>query len=459
MNSSAEIQTPLAPAHVAGLPFLGHTLSFVTKNGLSAEYLLKLRQQYGDLVHFSVMKDDFYLVNDPELVRQVLLTRVEEFPKPEAVSEEPTVLARFLGHGILTAGYEQWRPQRKLIQPLMQHQQIAEYAHTMTKMGQRLLAGWTPWETRDISTDMTQVTMWIIAETMFGADIEQGQKLQELADEAQHIIVDDLAAALPAWLTRRDARTRSINSAFTELVNQFVAESKAQGHADRRDLLSILLDTRDEHGHPMSPELIRDNILTMFLAGHETTANTLTWALYYLSQHPYIRQQLQQEVDAVLEGQRLPTVEDLPNLPYTLMVIKEAMRIQPTVSLIPRAITQDTLLGGYTLKANSILLISPYVMHHDERKWSDPEVFDPQRFTAEKERQIDKYQYMPFGAGPRICIGNHFALMEAHILLALIASRFDLQLQPGARVEPLHLVTTSPKGGLPMVVKPRSFSN
>ena len=451
-TSNPSLKSPIV---MPGIPWIGNALSFVSANGVSVEFLLQAQRECGDVAHFKAMNQSFYLVSDPDLVRQVLLERVQEFPKPEAVIQKSNGLGRFLGHGILTAGYEEWRPQRKLIQPLMQHKHIAEYAETMARMGDQLLSTWQPGEQRDIHADMTQLTMWIIAETMFGISVEQSEELEAIGRDAQKIVIEDLASPFPSFLTKQENRTERINTALTNLVGRFVAERRAKGSSDRHDLLSILMETRDENGQPVSEEFLRNNILTMFFAGHETTANTLTWAFYYLSQHSYILQELQQEVDAVLASGRLPTIHDLPQLPYTLMVIKETMRIQPTVAMIPRFIDRDMSLGDYQLKAGSFVLISPYVLHRDPRRWNSPDNFVPIRFSEDNEKKIEKYAYLPFGGGPRICIGNHFALMEAHILLALIVSRFHLRLASGAKIEPLRYVTCAPKHGLPMVIEHR----
>lgn len=416
---------------------------------------MRLQREHGDVVHFKAMKQSFYLVSDPALVRQVLLERVQDFYKPDALAGKPRGLARFLGKSILTSGLEEWRPQRKLIQPLMQHNHIAQYAHTMVGMGERLLTHWQNGETRDLHKDMTQVTMWIIAETMFGLDVTRSAELEEMGRLAQRIVIDELISPIPGWFVGREKKSAEINTALTALVAQFMAEHRAQNNPARHDLLSILLETRDENGQPMSDQFLRDNILTMFFAGHETTANTLTWALYYLSQNPAILKELEREVDTILTDQRLPTLDDLPKLPYTLMVIKETMRIQPIVPMIPRVLAGDTSLGNYHLRAGAFVLISPYVLHHDPRRWTNPDTFDPTRFSAENESKIEKYAYLPFGGGPRICIGNHFALMEAHFLLALIVSRYRLSLAPGTNIIPLRQITCEPKDGMPMIVTRR----
>ncbi len=454
---SQAIHPPLqSPPHVPGMPFIGSAPAFLAANGIPVSFLQHVQRQHGDLAHFTVMSRSFYLVSDPELVHDILVTRVQSFHKPEAIAQTPRGLSRFLGSGILTAGHEQWRPQRKLIQPFMHARHIERYAETMACMGERLLSHWQDGSERDIHADMTHVTMWIIAETMFGVNLNHSPSFEDAANSAQKIVIEDLISLMPAWLTGRDAETERVNTVLTELVKGFVAQHNANPNPDRHDLLSLLLATRDEDGQPMSEEFLRNNILTMFFAGHETTANTLTWAHYYLSQNPAILKRLQDEVDAVLPDGRLPTLADLPNLPYTLMVIKETMRQQPTVATFPRVITEDVELGGYLLKAGSFILISPYVLHHDARHWADPNRYDPERFSEKNERRIPKYAYLPFGGGPRICIGNHFALMEAHILLALMVRRYQLHLSPNAKIEPKYHVTVSPKHGLPMRLQRRA---
>lgn len=444
------------PPSLPGLPILGNALSLSTENGISVEFLQKAQRERGNVVHVTALNRSFYLVSDPELVRQVMLEQVSDFVKLEEVSHEPTGLARFLGRGILTAGYEEWKPQRKLMQPLMQHKHIAEYANTMSEMCNKLLSLWQDGEQRDIQRDMTQVTMWIIAETMFGISVEQTEQLEETVKAAQAIVIADITSPLPSWMTSRARKSVKINAVLNDVFDQLITDRRVNGSSDRHDLLSVLMQTRDEDGQPMSDQFLRDNILTMFFAGHETTANTLTWAFYYLSQHPAILAELQREVDSVLSSDRLPTADDLSRLPYTMMVIKETMRIQPIVAMVPRAIARDTTLGGYRLKAGSFVLISPYVLHHDPRRWSAPEKFDPTRFSAENEPKIEKYAYLPFGGGPRICIGNHFSLMEAQILLALIVSRYNLRLAADAKVQPLRHITCSTKHGLPMLVERRA---
>jgi cytochrome P450 len=456
---TAELATPVTlhtPPTVPGLPLIGNALPFLRGHGLPVEFMRASAARYGDVVHLRMPGRTMYMLTHPDLVHEVLVKRVTEFLKPSNAGDKKVALARFLGDGILTADFETWRPQRKLVQPLMHTKHIENYATTMGHMGDQLLNSWEDGTVRDIHADMTQVTMWIIADTMFGMNVNQTPAIEYAAHEAQVITIADLTSPLPLWLAiGRERQTRDINAILTNLVNQFMQERRTQGNVERHDLLSLLMNTRDENGQPMSDDLVRDNILTLFFAGHETTANTLTWVFYYLDRYPDVAAALQQEVDTVLGG-RLPTLADLPQLPYTMMVIKETMRIESTVPTLARLIDRDTEIGGFTLKANSVILLPLYVLHRDTRWWTQPDEFIPTRFNAENEPNIPKYAYLPFGGGPRVCIGVHFSLMEAQILLALIVSRYKLRLVSGTQVEAARHITTSPLKGLPMRLERRA---
>lgn len=455
MSAVSTIQTIQEVPIAKGLPIIGNIHQFLAARGMPIDAMREAALEHGDIVQFKLGNQSLYLVGSPELAHEIFVKRVTEFLKVGMRDDKPSSLGRFLGQGILTSNYEVWRPQRKLIQPLMHSQTINNYAEVMAHFGEKLLSTWEDGKTRNIHADMMQVTMWIIAETMFGMDATLTHAIEEAANEAQNIAVADVISPLPAWLTKgRDRKSEAINRFFDEMVFNFMNERRKNGSENRHDLLSLLMESRDEDGNPMSDDLVRDNILTLFFAGHETTANTLTWVFYYLDKNPAVAAKLHEEVDRVLAG-RKATLADLPNLPYTMMVIKETMRIQPTVSAIPRLVEKETILQNYRLKAGSTILISPYLLHHDSRLWDKPELFDPERFSPENEGKIPKYAYLPFGGGPRVCIGNHFALMEAQILLAMMVNQYELHLPVNAKVKPLRQVTTSPLGGMEMQLKKR----
>jgi cytochrome P450 len=439
-----------------GLASIATTLTFLRSTGLPFDYVRQVVSEYGDIVRLPIGGKIMNLVCHPDLIQEVLVKRVQEFHKPNALSGDKRGLGHFLGAGILTADHEPWRPQRKLIQPLMHAKQIENYANTMTRLGENLIQGWQNGSRRDLHHDMTQVTMEIIAETMFGTTMESADRAHEAVKIGQAITIAEFTQplALP-WMAQKKAQDIiSVNKDLDSIVQYLLEDRRAHPDVERDDLMTLLMNTTDENGNPVSFDFVRNNILTLFVAGHETTANSLTWAFYYLAKNPHIADKMYEELDSVLAG-RAATLADLPNLPYTLMVLKEAMRIEPAVSAFPRALIEDTELGGYRLEKNSTVFIPTYQVHHDERWWSNPFEFQPERFTPEEEGKRHKYAYMPFGGGPRVCIGNHFAMMEGHILLATIASQFKLTLANDEPVQPVRLITTFPKHKLMMTVQQR----
>jgi Cytochrome P450 len=447
------------PPTVPGVPLFGNTFTFLGKGGMPVDAFRSAAEKQGDVVRFRAAGRTIYLVSHPMLIQEILVKRVDDFHKPIVLSRKPRGLDRFFASGILTSDYPEWRPQRKVIQPLMHTKHVESYAATMVHFGEVMLSSWRDGETRDLHADMIQVTMWIIAETMFGMDVTRTPELAAAVQLAQEVTLGDITLPLPEWLMRdRNRKADQANNILSSLVAKLMNERRANGRDEnRKDLLTLLMQTRDDDNHPMPDQFVRDNILTLFMAGHETTANTLVWALHYLDRTPEVLENLHAEVDSVLNG-RAPALADLHNLPYTLMVIKETMRIEPTVAIIPRALLEDVELAGYRLEKDSVVFIPPYIVHRDSRWWKNPEQFDPNRFSEANELAIPKYAYLPFGGGPRICIGNHFSLMEAQILLAMMVSRYRLSHTHDAKVIPLRQVTTSPKYGLSMEVRSRKPS-
>lgn len=453
MTTNSVSSTLKIPPMMPGLPIFGNTFTFINKGGMPVEEFRLAAQKQGDIVGLRAAGRTIYLVSHPALIQEILVKRVNDFHKPIVLSKKPRGLDRFFASGILTSDYPEWRPQRKVIQPLMHTKYIESYADTMVRSGETLLSSWRDGETRDIHTDMIQVTMWIIAETMFGMDVTRTPELATAVQLAQEVTLADITLPLPEWLIQgRNRKADTVNNIMSKLVARLMNERRAnEQDKNRRDLLTLLMQTTDDENNPMPDQFVRDNILTLFFAGHETTANTLVWALHYLDLNPDVLKILRAEVDSVLDG-RAPTLTDLRDLPYTLMVIKETMRIEPTVAIIPRALVEDVELGGYLLEKDSVVFIPPYIVHRDSRWWSNPERFDPMRFSEANEPSIPKYAYLPFGGGPRICIGNHFSLMEAQVLLAMIVSRYNFRHTSDAKIIPLRQVTTVPKYGMPMVV-------
>ncbi len=300
--------------------------------------------------------------------------------------------------------------------------------------------------------------MSIIGKVLFDADVftETDALGAAVSVAIEHIdyVFSHLIAVPLSWPLPRHRRTRQALSFLRARIQEMIDERR-QGSVERDDFLSILLRTRDEDGCPMSDTQIRDEALTLFGAGHETTATALTWAWYLLATRPDIYAQVRHEVDSVLRG-RSPEYGDLPHLPYTLQVLKEAMRLFPPAYVLSRVALHDVAMEPYPVRRHETVVMSPYTIHRRPDYFADPTRFDPERFTPENEAKLSRYAYMPFGAGPRVCIGSHFALMEGHLLLAAIAQRATFELVPGQRIVPNPMVTLRPQGGIQMVVRRRA---
>ena len=437
-----------------GSPFLGHVRELVAD---APGFTNQLADTYGPLVRFKAFSNNFNLVADPDLAREVLVTQVANFPKDDRDVE---LLDRMIGHGLVTANGEEHKRLRRLSQPAFHSKRIEGYAGTMVDYTSAMLDDWRGREQLDISEAMRELTMYIVCRTLFGADRVAMRETAERVGAAIHTMQEitnkefQSAFVWPVWIpTAMNRRRREAQDVLFETIERIVAERQSAG--DQGDLLSMLLLSEDESGDRMSEREVRNQLVTFFVAGHETTSNALTWTWYLLSQHPDVETRLHEEVDTVLGG-RPPALDDLPRLPYTLQVIKEAMRLYPPAWTINiRRVAADTMLGDFPLRRGELLWLSPYVLHRRPQYFPDPERFDPDRFTPEREKALPKYGYLPFGGGPRVCIGNHFALMEAHLIVATVARCFRLRLAADQTIELNPQVTLSNVGGMRMVVQER----
>jgi len=301
--------------------------------------------------------------------------------------------------------------------------------------------------------------MSVIGKALFDADVfSEADELGAAMSVTLEYISHNLSTLLPppySWPTPGHRRVHKAAAVLRNRIQRFIDERRASP-MERNDFLSILLEARDDEGNPMSDEQVMAECLTLFGAGHETTATALTWAWYLLCQHPDIYEKVQQEVDSVLQG-RTPTYADLARLPYCLQVFKESMRLYPPAYGFSRRALKDVEIDGYLVPTNWIVLLAPYTMHRREEFFPQPETFDPERFTPEREKLLPRYAYMPFGAGPRICIGMHLAMMEGHLLLAILAQRASFTLLPGQsiKIDPVHNLTLRPAGAVNVQVKKR----
>lgn len=421
------------------------------------KFLTQLRS-YGDIVFFRLGNQDIYLMNHPDYVKEILVNQARNFHKGRGLQRAK----RLLGEGLLTSEGDFHKRQRRLVQPAFHRQRIVNYAKVMIDYATRTRESWEANTTINISEEMMKLTLAIVAKTLFNADIE---KDADEIGEAMGVFVksfDFLTLPFVEILEKLPLpRVRAFNNArdlLDKTIYKMVEERRAKNE-DVGDLMSMLLIAQDEEGDGkgMTDLQVRDEIMTLFIAGHETTANALTWTWYLLSQNPDAEAKVWQEIDDVLSG-RLPTPEDYPKLKYTEMVLSEAMRLYPPAWLIGRRVITECQVGDYTIPINSITFMSQYLMHRDERYFPEPEKFDPERWTAEAKEKRPKHSYFPFGGGPRQCIGESFAWMEGVLLIATIAQKWKLALVPGHKVEPQPMITLRAKNDIPMMALPRRKS-
>lgn len=422
-------------------------------------FLVSNRDNYGDIVHFQVASRHFYQLNHPDTIQYVLVKHPEQMNKSPALKRSTR---QSIGQGLLTSDGEFHKRQRRLVQPAFHSKRIAAYADVMVDYTQSMLTNWRTSDERDIAHEMMKLTMHIVSKTLFDADVSDdadsiGAAITVGIETAAQRITQPLH--LPDWLPTPKNRERSRSSQIIEnTIMGMIDERRASGE-DKGDLLSMLLLAVDEQdGGQMTNRQVRDEAMTLFIAGHETTANALAWTLYLLSQNPDVEARLLEELRTVLQG-RPPQMADLHQLTYTDMVIKETMRLYPPAFIITREVAEDIELHGYSIKKGSILLMSQYVMHHDARFFPQPEQFRPERFAPGYEEKLPKYAYFPFGGGPRVCIGNQFAQMEAVLVLATIMQSFHLALVPGQVIEPDPLITLRPKHGIRMALTVREAAD
>jgi cytochrome P450 len=418
-------------------------------------FLTHTARIFGDVAYFRLGPQPAYLVSHPELIREVLVTQHRSFHKGRALQRAKL----FLGEGLLTSEEEFHRRQRRLAQPAFHRDRIRRYGEIMVEHALRTRERWRDGDEVDMSREMNRLTLSIVGKTLFDADVEAqaddvGGALTDLM-ELFGALFNPFAPVmrmLPLPSTRRFERARA---RLDKLIYGIIEERRRSGE-DRGDLLSMLLLAQDEEGDGggMSDLQVRDEAMTLFLAGHETTSNALMWTWYLLAQHPEVFEQLTRELDEVL-GDRAPSPADYPRLAYTEMVFAESMRLYPPAWLVGRLAIEDVPLGEYTIPKGSVAIVSQFVTHHDARFWPDPQRFDPMRFTPEAKAARPKFAYFPFGGGPRICIGEGFAWMEGVLLLATLAQRFRVELlDRDVALQPV--ITLRAKGGIRMRLHARA---
>lgn len=417
-----------------------------------AQSLLETFATHGDVVAIQFPGRTITLVAHPDGVQHILRDNHQNYVKSPAYQR----LALVLGQGLVTAEGEHWRRQRQLIQPVFTPRHVNTFAETMCTHIRAFLNRWRHLDNGqvlDISQEMMRLTLDVIADTMFGADVSDAVPVVRAAlDEVMQFARARMALAFypERWIPTPAGRrfTRAV-AALDEIVYRFIEERRREG-TDREDLLGLLMRaTYEDDGTFMDDKMLRDEVMTIFLAGHETTATALTWIWMLLSQHPDVRRRLYAELDHALDG-RLPTLDDVPRLRYTEAVVKEAMRLYPPAWIVGREARHDDVVMGYHIPAGMFVVTSQYVTHRHPAFWDNPEGFDPDRWLDEARQPKHRFAYFPFGGGPRICIGKHFAMLEIMLVLASLAQFYELDLMPGRPIELHPSVTLRPAHGMMM---------
>jgi len=413
-------------------------------------------RDHGDIVGYRFGGTRAVLLAHPDHIRHVLHDNQRNYNKQNV---DYAMLRRLLGNGLLTSEGAFWHRQRRLIAPMFHRQRVAGFCNLMVNSTLEMLERWDALARRgepfDVGAEMTHLTLKIVAKALFSADVSDdaeaiGDALTEVNRQLGEFSLLDLLWMIP---TPRKRRFRAAVLALDQVVGKIIDERRLSTHRNQ-DLLSMLLEAVDEETDKgMTPRQVRDEVLTLLLAGHETTANALTWTWYLLAQNPEAADKLEREVREVL-GDRAPDALDLPNLPYTRMVVEESMRLYPPAWAISRNAIADDEIGGYRIPRKTSVIICSFITHRHPAFWEAPERFDPERFSPARSEGRPNFAYLPFGGGPRICIGNGFAMTEAQLVIATVAQRYRLGLAPGHPVELHPLITLRPRHGMRMTLHP-----
>jgi cytochrome P450 len=410
-------------------------------------------RQYGDIFHYRVFHRHIYFLNHPDLIKEVLVTQHQNFVKGEAVRFN----RRIFGNGLVASEESSWAQQRRLIQPAFHRENIESYASIMVAYTERLLATWQDGEPRNIHEDMMRLALEIVAMTLFSVEITFDRDQISVALNTLMEMTSGARMLLPPLLrqfpTPGNLRYQRAAQRLDDIVYDLIRERQASGQRNK-DLLSMLLEARYDDGSAISKQQLRDEVMTLLLAGHETTAVSMSWTWFLLSQNPEVEERLSSELRRVLDG-RSPRVKDLADLPYLERVIKESMRLYPPVWALVRNPVKECEIGGYRIPAGSSVLMSQWVMQRDLRYYAEPERFNPDRWLNVRANEMPKFAYFPFGGGSRTCIGASFAMTEAALVVAAIAQRYTVRVLPDCSAEIVPTITLRPRHGIRAIVARR----
>lgn len=440
------------PPGPKGTPIMGVMREF---NRDSLGFIERAQREHGDIVWMRFLYVPALFLYHPNQIEYVLATNPKNFIK--SMSLRSNFFQRLVGNGLLTSQGEEWKRQRRLTSPAFHRERIAGYADTMVDYSRRLTASWREGETRDMHREMMRLTLEIVVRCLFSADVSND--VDEVGATLGELVKPFASQATLKWILNNRLPTpyhihfHRLAKKIDDVVYRIIAERHASG-TDTGDLFSTLLAARDEDGSQMTDRQLRDEVMTLFLAGHETTALTLAWSWYLLGMNPDIEQQFHAELDEVL-GDRNPTFADLPRLKYTEKIAKESMRLYPPAYGLGREAINDCEIGGYRVPRGTQVFMFQWVTQRDPRFYDRPDEFMPERWTDQFAEQMPKYAYFPFGGGPRACVGASFAMMEIILVLATIGQKFRLQLESDEPLEIYPAMSLRPKDGVKIIVRSR----
>ena len=436
------------PPGPKGLPLFGLAFQFLRD---PLETLRRLAREYGDIVCVPIVNQHRIFLNHPDYIEQVCIVQQAKFHKSKLTKD---VTQRLLGQGLLISEGDFWRRQRRLAQPAFHRSRINEYGATMVERAEVRMKQWRDGDVRDITQEMMAMTLDIAVRTLFGSTLQA--EAEQVGDSLGYLMRYSLRKArspikVPEnWPTPANRRATRETQFLDSLVYGIIKERQAEGNTNHHhDLLAMLMSAMDEDGTQMTPRQLRDESMTLFLAGHETTALTLSWAWYMLSENPATEARLHEELHGILAG-RAPELADFERLPYLRAVVNESLRLYPAAYILARTSVAPCTIAGYDFPADTTMIMAQWVMHRDLRYFDDPEVFQPERWLNGLENRLPAGAYFPFGDGPRRCIGQGFALLESALVLATIAQKYRFRLVPGHPVIPDPLVTLRAKHGIRM---------
>jgi cytochrome P450 len=451
LNHASGKRQAITPPGPRGLPVLGSLLDMWRD---PPQLLLESSLRYGDVFHFKLGPQPFFFASHPEAIKHMLQDNHRQYIHWPRVHETARPI---LGHGLLTSEGETWRRHHNLLQPAFHRKRLGGLVSTMAEATAEIIARWDhsaeSHQPIEVHAEMSQLTLAIVTRALYGQDAGDQAELvgRSLAQTIRHTAHElMLPFKLPEIFNRRFLQT----VAALDRIVYGIIENRQRHPKEHNDLLAMLMEAREDEasgGQGLSAQELRDEVMTLLVTGHETTTNALTWMCHLLTQNQAVERELHAEARQVLGG-RAPTFEDLSNLPYAFKVVQEGLRLYPTGWLLCRCALADDELGGWTIPAGSIILFSPYVTHRLPAHWPNPEVFDPERFSEGQTAQRSRYTYFPFGGGPRQCIGNNFALMEAQVVIAMLAQRYRLEPLPGQTIDPRPTMDMRPRQPMRMRV-------